>query len=92
MVLAKWLDRNPEILILNEPTRGVDVGAKSEIYKLIDELANKNLAILFISSELPEVLGVSDSVVVMCRGRVTGSFDSDEVGQDILLKAASGRI
>lgn len=92
VVLAKWLDRNPEILILNEPTRGVDVGAKSEIYKLIDELANKNLAILFISSELPEVLGVSDSVVVMCRGRVTGSFDSDEVGQDILLKAASGRI
>ena len=92
VVLAKWLDRNPEVLILNEPTRGVDVGAKSEIYKLIDELANSNLAILFISSELPEVLGVSDKVMVMCRGHMTGSFSSEEAGQDILLKAASGRI
>ena len=68
------------------------MGAKSEIYKLIDELANSNLAILFISSELPEVLGVSDKVMVMCRGHMTGSFSSEEAGQDILLKAASGRI
>lgn len=92
VVLAKWLDRNPQVLILNEPTRGVDVGAKSEIYKLIDDLANNNLAILFISSELPEVMGVSDTITVMCRGHITGSFSKTEIGQDILLKAASGRI
>ena len=92
VVLAKWLDRNPQVLILNEPTRGVDVGAKSEIYKLIDDLANNNLAILFISSELPEVMGVSDTITVMCRGHITGSFTKAEIGQDTLLKAASGRI
>lgn len=92
VVLAKWLDRNPQVLILNEPTRGVDVGAKSEIYKLIDDLANSNLAILFISSELPEVMGVSDTITVMCRGHITGSFRKAEIGQDTLLKAASGRI
>ena len=92
VVLAKWLDRNPHVLILNEPTRGVDVGAKSEIYKLIDDLANSNLAILFISSELPEVMGVSDAITVMCRGHITGSFRKSEIGQDTLLKAASGRI
>ena len=92
VVLAKWLDRNPQVLILNEPTRGVDVGAKSEIYRLIDDLANNNLAILFISSELPEVMGVSDTITVMCRGHITGSFTKAEIGQDTLLKAASGRI
>ena len=92
VVLAKWLDRNPQVLILNEHTRGVDVGAKSEIYRLIDDLANNNLAILFISSELPEVMGVSDTITVMCRGHITGSFTKAEIGQDTLLKAASGRI
>lgn len=89
MVLAKWLDRNPGLLILNEPTRGVDVGAKSEIYKMIDRLANEGLGILMISSEVPEVLGVSDRVVVMCRGRVTGEYMNEGIGQDVLLKAAS---
>lgn len=91
VVLAKWLDRDPKILILNEPTRGVDVGAKSEIYKLIDNLANEGLAILLISSELPEVIGVSDNIMVMCRGKVTGSFSIEAASQDVLLKAASGR-
>jgi ABC-type sugar transport system ATPase subunit len=89
VVLAKWLDRNPGLLILNEPTRGVDVGAKSEIYKMIDRLANEGLGILMISSEVPEVLGVSDRVVVMCRGRVTGEYMNEGIGQDVLLKAAS---
>ncbi len=90
VVLSKWLDRNPSMLILNEPTRGVDVGAKSEIYRLIDELANSGLAILLISSEVPEVLGISDRVLVMCRGRITGEYKNENLGQDVLLKAASG--
>lgn len=89
VVLAKWLDRNPGVLILNEPTRGVDVGAKSEIYRMIDKLANEGLGILMISSEVPEVLGVSDRVIVMCRGRVTGEYINEGIGQDVLLKAAS---
>lgn len=90
VVLAKWLDRDPGMLILNEPTRGVDVGAKREIYKLIDELANSGLPILIISSEVPEILGVSDRVVVMCRGRMAGEYANLNLGQDVLLKAASG--
>lgn len=90
VVLAKWLDRSPSVLIMNEPTRGVDVGAKSEIYKLMDQLANEGMAILLISSEVPEVLGVCDRVVVMCRGRITGEFDNTDLKQDVLLKSASG--
>lgn len=90
VVLAKWLDRTPTVLIMNEPTRGVDVGAKSEIYRLIDRLANKGLAIILISSELPEILGISDKVIVMCRGHITGTYVNENLGQDVLLKAASG--
>ena len=87
--IAQAIMENPEILILDEPTRGIDVGAKSEIYKMIDRLANEGLGILMISSEVPEVLGVSDRVVVMCRGRVTGEYMNEGIGQDVLLKAAS---
>ena len=90
VVLSKWMDRNPTLLILNEPTRGVDVGAKSEIYRLIDELASSGLAILLISSEVPEVLGISDRILVMCRGKITGDYENHNLGQDTLLKAASG--
>lgn len=89
VVLAKWLDRNPSLLILNEPTRGVDVGAKSEIYRLIDQLANQGLSIIFISSELPEILGVSDRIIVFCRGHLQGEYINEGIGQDVLLKAAS---
>lgn len=89
VVLAKWLDRNPSVLIMNEPTRGVDVGAKSEIYKLMDQLANEGMSILLISSEVPEVLGVCDRVIVMSRGRLTGEFKNDHLGQELLLKSAS---
>ena len=91
VVLGKWLDREPTIMILNEPTRGVDVGAKSEIYKLIDQLASRGMAILLISSEVPEVLGISDRVLVMVRGKLVVEYDSRGLGQDVLLKAASGR-
>ena len=89
VVVAKWMDRNPQLLVLNEPTRGVDVGAKREIYALINDLANQGLSILMISSELPETLGVSDRIIVMCRGQVSGEYVNENLEQDELLKAAS---
>jgi len=82
IVLAKWLATKPRIVILDEPTRGIDGGAKAEIYKLITQLAQQGIAILLISSELPEVLGMSDRVLVMSRGRQTAAFDRDAVTAD----------
>ena len=75
VVLAKWLSTNPRILILDEPTRGIDVGTKAAVHALMSELAAEGMAILMISSELPEVLGMSDRVLVMREGHVTGRFD-----------------
>jgi len=75
VVLGKWLGAQPRILIMDEPTRGIDVGAKSEVHALMSRLAQQGLAIVMISSELPEVLGMSDRVLVMSRGQVVASFD-----------------
>ena len=75
IVLGKWLANNPKLLILDEPTRGIDVGAKAEIHRLMSELAGTGVAILMISSELPEVLGMSDRVLVMREGRLVAEFD-----------------
>src|ERR1700716_255979 len=72
VVLARWLAAKPKVLILDEPTRGIDVGAKAEIYRLVDDLANQGLGVMFISSELPEILGLSDRIYVMQNGRITG--------------------
>jgi ABC-type sugar transport system ATPase subunit len=77
VVLGKWLATNPRILIMDEPTRGIDVGAKAEIHQLMRKLAGEGMAILMISSELPEVLGMSDRVLVMNGGRIIGEFDKD---------------
>ncbi len=71
-LLSRWLEIQPKVLILDEPTRGVDIGAKSEIYRIIDELARKGLAVLVISSELPEVIGICDRVLVMREGHIEG--------------------
>jgi ABC-type sugar transport system ATPase subunit len=90
VVLAKSLAREPSILILDEPTRGVDVGAKSEIYSLIDDLAKEGKAILLISSELEEVLSMCDRVVVVREGRITGEFDRKEATQESVMAAATG--
>ena len=90
VVLAKWLCRDADILIFDEPTRGIDVGAKSEIYQLMNRLAAEGKAILMISSELPEILGMSDRILVMCRGRIAGEFFSGKVDQETLLKCALG--
>ena len=88
VVIAKWLANNPDILILDEPTRGIDVGAKKEIHQLMSDLANQGVAIIMISSELPEVLGMSDRVVVMHEGRIKGELDRTEADQVSIMKMA----
>ena len=79
VVLAKWLQSEPKLLILDEPTRGIDVGAKFEIYKMMVELAKKGIAIIMISSELPEVMGMSDRIMVVSKGRITGTYTKEEI-------------
>jgi ribose transport system ATP-binding protein len=91
VVLAKWLIRNSDILIFDEPTRGIDVGAKSEIYSLMIELASQGKAIIMISSELPEILRMSDRIVVMCEGRVTGQLDIADATQERIMEFATMR-
>jgi rhamnose transport system ATP-binding protein len=91
VVLAKWLATRPRILILDEPTRGIDVGTKAAVHELMSQLAAQGLAILMISSELPEILGMSDRIVVMCEGRVTGQFARAEATQEKILAAATAR-
>ena len=92
VVLAKWLQRNAEVIIFDEPTRGIDVGAKYEIYQLINQLASDGKAILMISSELPEVLGMSDRIIVMNEGRITGEItDVTNASQKDIMKLATSR-
>ena len=81
VLIARWLLTNPDILILDEPTRGIDVGAKYEIYSIMIELAKRGKSIIMISSEMPELLGISDRIMVMCEGRVTGVLDKDEADE-----------
>jgi rhamnose transport system ATP-binding protein len=90
VALARWLATEPRVLILDEPTQGIDVGAKSEIHALMGELAAKGLAIVMISSELPEVLGMSDRVAVLYRGRLAGVLDRTEATQEKVLALALG--
>jgi L-arabinose transport system ATP-binding protein len=87
-VLARWLARNPSVLLLDEPTRGIDVGAKAEIYRLIDELASEGMAVLFISSELPEVIGMSDRVLVMESGRIAGVLSREQATEERIIALA----
>lgn len=89
VVLARWLMTNPKILLLDEPTRGIDVGAKAEIYQLINNLAKQGMAIIVVSSELPEVIGISDRIVTFCEGELTGEFRQEEATQEKLLQSAT---
>ena len=91
VVIAKWLVKNSDILIFDEPTRGIDVGAKSEIYALMESLAKEGKSIIMISSELPEVLRMSDRIIVMCEGRITGTLDIAEANQEIIMESATKR-
>jgi L-arabinose transport system ATP-binding protein len=88
VVLARWLARKPRVLILDEPTRGIDVGAKAEIYQIIADLAEQGVALLVISSELPEVIGLADRVLVMQNGRITGELDRSEATEEAILALA----
>ena len=90
VVLAKWLMMDPDVIIFDEPTKGIDVGAKSEIYKMIADLAEQGKAIIFISSEMPEILGMCDRIIVLHEGRVSGQVDISEATQEKLLAYASG--
>lgn len=91
VVLGKWLATNPSVLILDEPTRGIDVGAKAEVHRIISELASSGLAIILISSELPEVLAMADRVMVLHEGHVTGTFTRSEATQERVMYAATGQ-
>jgi ABC-type sugar transport system, ATPase component len=90
-VLAKWLIKNCSILIFDEPTRGIDVGAKSEIYKLMNELVHEGKSIIMISSELPELLRMSDRIAVMCEGVLTGIINIEDATQEKIIKLATLR-
>jgi ribose transport system ATP-binding protein len=90
-VIAKWLDRDCDLLFFDEPTRGIDVGAKSEIYKLLRTLADQGKAIVMISSELPEILRMSDRIVVMCEGRITGELAPEQATQERIMELATQR-
>ncbi|MEL6524858.1 MAG: sugar ABC transporter ATP-binding protein, partial [Chloroflexota bacterium] len=92
VVLSKWLNTKPRMLILDEPTRGIDVGAKEEVHRLISDLAQQGIAIMMISSDLPEVLAMSDRILVMREGRQMGIFDREEADQETIMTAAMGRV
>jgi ribose transport system ATP-binding protein len=92
VVISRWLAVDPKVLILDEPTRGIDIASKAEIHVLIDELAAKGVAILVISSELPEILGISDRILVMHEGRLVAELDRSEATQARVMQAATGQI
>ena len=92
VVIAKWLTRDSEILIFDEPTRGIDVGAKNEIYKLMNRLAAEGKSIIMISSEMTEVLRMSDRIIVMCEGKITGNIDISEATQEHIMNHATRNI
>ncbi len=91
VMLSKWLNADPQLLILDEPTRGVDVGAKADVHRLVDELAASGMAIIVISSDLPEVLAMSDRILVMREGRQMGLFEQEEADQEVIMTAAMGQ-
>jgi ABC-type sugar transport system ATPase subunit len=88
VVIAKWLSTAPKLIILDEPTRGIDVGAKSEIHKLMTSFARKGLAVIMVSSEMPEILGMSDRIIVMFNGQLKGEFSREEASQEKIMKCS----
>ena len=91
VVLSKWLACKPRVIILDEPTRGIDVGSKSEIYEIIDELAGKGCAVIIVSSELPEIINMCNRCYIMCEGRVTGEINENEFSQEAIMTMATNR-
>ena len=91
VVLAKWLSMKPKVMIFDEPTRGIDVGSKSEIYSLMRGLADAGVAILMISSDMEEVIGVSDRIVVMQEGAISGTLNRDQFSEENVMRLAVAR-
>ena len=91
VVLAKWLVSKPKVLILDEPTRGIDVGAKAEVHSLMSSLAQAGIGIMMISSDLPEIMAMSDRIVVMHEGRITAILDRRDATQELIMAYASGQ-
>ena len=91
VVLSKWLAKNPKVIILDEPTRGIDVGSKAEIYAIIDELARAGVSIIMVSSELPEIINMCNRCYVMCEGRITGELSEEEFSQETMMTFATDR-
>jgi rhamnose transport system ATP-binding protein len=92
VVLGKWLAREPSVLIIDEPTRGIDVGTKAEVHRILDRLVADGMAVLMISSELPEVLGMADRILVLREGRLTAEFTRAEADEDAIMRAATGAL
>ena len=92
VVLGKWLATEPKLLIIDEPTRGIDVGTKAEVHRLLSELAGRGVAVLMISSELPEVLGMADRVLVMHEGRLTGELSRAEADEESVIRLATDQV
>lgn len=92
VAIARGLMTRPNVLILDEPTRGVDVGAKKEIYQLINQFKREGLSIILVSSEMPEVIGMSDRILVMHEGRISGEFPIEQATQEALMAAAVGKL
>ena len=89
VIISRWLANNPDVLIMDEPTRGIDVGAKYEIYQIMINLAKQGKAIIMISSEMPELIGMSDRIMVMCNGRITGEVSGEEATQENIMSLAT---
>ena len=88
--ILKALYRNVELLILDEPTRGIDVGAKFEIYKLITDIVKEGKAVIMVSSELPELIGMCDRIYIMCQGKISGCINREEFSQEVIMRYATG--
>ena len=89
VVVGKWLVRDSRVVMFDEPTREIDVGAKVEIYNLMNKLKQQGIAVMFASSEMPEVMGIADRILVMCDGQITGELSREEATQDLILKYAT---
>ena len=90
VIFAKWLLNNPHVLLLDEPTRGIDVGAKKEIYSILRKLSENGVGIVLVSSEIPEVMGVSDRILVIKNGKIVADIDREDATEELLLKNAIG--
>lgn len=89
VIISRWLAKDPEVLIMDEPTRGIDVGAKYEIYSIIGRLAKEGKTIIMVSSEMPELIGVCDRIMVMCEGKITGFVEGDDMNQEKIMELST---